>query len=76
KRLDSIFRPIFGQYLLGPDYALVARLRNQYRMQFMVKLGKGLDPKEVRKALSEAIERYYESAGDKTLRIVTDVDPF
>ncbi|MEO0584595.1 MAG: primosomal protein N' [Bacteroidota bacterium] len=76
KRLDSIFRPIFGQYLLGPDYALVARLRNQYRMQFMVKLGKGLDPKEVRKALSEAIERYYESASDKTLRIVTDVDPF
>ena len=74
-RLDKMLRPLFGGALLGPDFALVARVRNQYRMQFMVKLGKGLDPRQLRQALQDALDRYYQEAPVKSLRIVVDVDP-
>ena len=74
-RLDRILRPLFGGTLLGPDFALVARVRNQYRMQFMIKLGKGLDPASLRRALQDAFDQYYQEAPVKSLRIVVDVDP-
>ncbi len=74
-RLDKVLRPLFGGALLGPDFALVARVRNQYRMQFMIKLGKGLDPGQLRQAIREAIDRYYQEAPIKSLRIWVDVDP-
>lgn len=75
RRLDKFLRPIFRSSLLGPDYALVSRLRNTYRMQFLIKLGKNLDPVKLREKLSEAIDRYYQDAPDKTLRIIINVDP-
>jgi len=75
KRLDKHLRPIFKNNLLGPDYALIGRMRNLYRMQFLLKIGKGLDPVKVREKLLEAIDRYYQEAPDKTLRIIINVDP-
>lgn len=74
-RLDGILRPLFGKALLGPDFALIPRVRNQYRMQFLIKLGKGIDPQTLRRALQDALERYYERAPVKSLRIWIDVDP-
>jgi primosomal protein N' (replication factor Y) len=74
-RLDGVLRPLFGKALLGPDFALIPRVRNQYRMQFLIKLGKGIDPQQLRHALQEAIERYYERAPVRSLRIWVDVDP-
>ncbi|MCB0845012.1 MAG: hypothetical protein KDE26_17300, partial [Bacteroidetes bacterium] len=74
-RLSNLLKPIFGSNLLGPDYALIARVRNQYRMQFMIKLGKKTSAVKLRDALHDAIDRYYQDAPVKTLRIIVDVDP-
>jgi len=75
QRLDGIMRPHFGSNLLGPDYALVARVRNQYRMQFMLKVSKALPAKELRALLAQCTATYYAQAPVKTLRITTDPDP-
>lgn len=74
-RLNNLLKPQFGANLLGPDYTLVARVRNQYRMQFLIKLSKGLSPEKVRQALDATLRHYYEVAPQKTLRIILDVDP-
>ncbi|MEO0471066.1 MAG: primosomal protein N' [Bacteroidota bacterium] len=74
-RLHKMLKPLFGPNLLGPDYALVGRVRNQYRMQFLIKLSKQLNPQSVRTALQKAIEEYYTEAPLKTLRIIINVDP-
>jgi primosomal protein N' (replication factor Y) len=74
-RLDAILRPYFKKYLLGPDYALIARVRNQYRMQFLVKIPKGVSSQNLRKTLAAYIDHYYKIAPEKTLRIILDVDP-
>ncbi|MEZ4827508.1 MAG: primosomal protein N' [Bacteroidia bacterium] len=74
-RLYHLFKPLFGTNLLGPDYAVVARVRNQYRMQFMIKIGKNIAAARLRESLHKAIEAYYESAPVKSLRILIDIDP-
>ncbi len=74
-KLDGLLRPYFGTNLLGPDYPLIARVRNQYRMQFMIKLGKNLSVKKVRSLIQELIVIYYQQAEKKSLRIILDADP-
>ncbi|MEZ4775830.1 MAG: primosomal protein N' [Bacteroidia bacterium] len=74
-RLNNLLKPMFGVNLLGPDYALVARVRNQYRMQFLVKVGKTIPAVKLREIMNQAIEKYYESAPVKSLRIMIDIDP-
>ncbi|MEM7370332.1 MAG: primosomal protein N' [Bacteroidota bacterium] len=75
KRLLNLLKPYFGVNLLGPDYALIARVRNQYRMQFLIKIGKGVSIPKLRDQLHRLINDYFESAPQKTLRVVVDVDP-
>lgn len=74
-RLNNLLKPLFGANLLGPDYALIARVRNQYRMQFLVKLNKKVSPVKLRESIDKAIDQYYSQAPQKTLRIIVDVDP-
>lgn len=75
-RLDGILRPTFGASLLGPDYALVARVRNTFRMQFLLKISRQQDPKALRIVMRQLIDKYYEVAPTKSMRIQLDVDPF
>lgn len=74
-RLQKLLYPEFGTTLLGPEFPPVARLRNEYRMHFLFKLGKQIPVKRVRRVLAEKIDQYYQLAPKKTLRIVVDVDP-
>ncbi|MEM6805703.1 MAG: primosomal protein N' [Bacteroidota bacterium] len=74
-RLHALLKPFFGVNLLGPDYALVARVRNTYRMQFMIKVSKKLPSAQLRDILFRSIDKYYQEAPAKSLRIIVDVDP-
>lgn len=74
-RLNMLLKPIFGEHLLGPDYAPVARVRNVYRMHFLFKLTKNFSLQKVRTAILNAINQYYQAAPNKTVRILIDVDP-
>ena len=61
--------------LLGPDFALIPRVRNVYRMQLLIKLSKKLAAQDVRQFIQDKVKAYYEAAPVKTLRITIDVDP-
>ncbi len=74
-RFYNLLKPYFGVNLLGPDYALVARVRNVYRMQLLIKLSRKLAAQDVRQFIQEKVKQYYEMAPVKTLRILIDVDP-
>jgi len=74
-RLHGLLKPFFGVNLLGPDYTLVPRVRNTYRMQFLIKVGKKLPSHQLRDILFRSIDAYYQEAPAKSLRIIVDVDP-
>jgi hypothetical protein len=44
-------------------------------MQFMIKIAKGLSPARVRETLNTLVDKYFQEAENKTLRIILDVDP-
>ncbi|MEM0999586.1 MAG: primosomal protein N' [Bacteroidota bacterium] len=73
--LRNILLPTFGRTLLGPEYPMVTRLRNEYRQIAMLKLPRNASVGKVRKVLAERIAFYYKHAPKKTLRILVDVDP-
>lgn len=74
-RLHGFLLPHFGQNLLGPDYALVARVRNQYRMQYLIKISKKTPVDRLREVLNKCVRSYYAAAPQKTLRVIVNVDP-
>ena len=61
--------------ILGPEFALVPRIRNQYRMQMIIKLGKQQDPSHIRDSIQRAIYRFNEERTESPVRIILDVDP-
>ena len=75
KRLHGMLAPHFGTNLLGPDYALVARVRNLFRMQYLIKVKRNASVSQLRDVLQGAIRAYFEAAPQKTLRVIVDVDP-
>lgn len=74
-RLQGYLAPHFGANLLGPDYALVARVRNQYRMQYLIKISKKTPVDRLRSVLNKSIKSYFTAAPQKTLRVIVNVDP-
>ena len=44
-------------------------------MQFLLKLSKNFSVKKVREILYDTIDKYYQRAPKKTMRIMIDVDP-
>lgn len=74
-RLHGFLLPHFGQNLLGPDYALVARVRNQYRMQYLIKISKKTPVDRLREVLNKCVRSYFAAAPQKTLRVIVNVDP-
>lgn len=74
-RLLNLLKPYFGANLLGPEYLLVARVRNVFRMQFLIKISKNSPSQEVRDTLQQCLEQYYSLSDNRTLKILIDIDP-
>jgi primosomal protein N' (replication factor Y) len=75
-RLAELLRPHFPQKLLGPEYPLVARIKNFYIKQILLKLERGsqVDKQKVKiKEIIEAFDKKAIKAG--RVRISIDVDP-
>jgi primosomal protein N' (replication factor Y) len=71
----KLLLPTFGSALLGPEYPYVTRLRNEYRQQALLKIGRNMNVAKLRGVLKELIDTYYRNAPQKTLRVIVDVDP-
>jgi len=75
RRMGRLLREVYRDNLLGPAFPAIARLKNAYRMQALIKILPKQNPAKVKDALREAFKRYLAEAPKKTLRIIVDVDP-
>lgn len=73
--LASMLRKEFRQRVVGPEYPVVARIRNMYMKNLLVKLDRNPQLPEARKALLELVEAFRESPQGKSLRVIINVDP-
>ncbi len=71
----QMLRIRLGDRLLGPEYPLVGRVRNQYRMQLMVKMEQGISFKAVKKYILECTDNFKLNSENKAAQILFEVDP-
>lgn len=69
-------REIFGARVLGPEFPLIARLRNLFQMEIILKLEEEISLKKVKFNLRENIEMFFKNHPKEKVRVIFDVDPF
>ena len=73
--LAKTFRHVFKENLLGPEYPVVSRVKNQYIKQMMIKINKDLNSNKVKEFIWKTIEDFKHNTEFKSVKIQIDVDP-
>jgi primosomal protein N' (replication factor Y) len=69
-------RQMFGDYVLGPEFPPVSRIRNQYHKNILVKIPSNQSVKKTKEAIVK-INNSFESVKDfKAVRVVLNVDNY
>lgn len=74
-KLAKNLRKTFGNRVLGPEYPLVARVKNEYLKQLIIKLEKGNNLHNLKEKLREALQEFANVPEYKRIKLVIDVDP-
>ncbi|NPD45819.1 MULTISPECIES: primosomal protein N' [unclassified Lentimicrobium] len=72
---SSLLREKFGQRIIGPEYPMVARMRNLYLKEVLLKLEKGYPIDSSRKVIHDILDAFNSGKQYKAIRVVIDVDP-
>ncbi|MBK6964690.1 MAG: primosomal protein N' [Bacteroidales bacterium] len=73
--LAGMLKPYFGKFLLGPEYPMVSRVRNQYIKNIILKTSKGKEAAQLKFETARQIEKFHELPDFKGVRVQLDVDP-
>jgi len=73
--LFALLKPAFNQNLLGPEFPLISRIKNQYYKRILIKISKKQSPSEIRHLIYTAINDLQNTYKNWRYRIAIDVDP-
>lgn len=73
--LARTFRYAFKESLLGPEYPVVSRVKNQYIKQMIIKVSKDLNINKVKEFIGSTIEKFKHENEFKSVKVQIDVDP-
>jgi primosomal protein N' (replication factor Y) len=65
----------FGERVLGPDFPVISRIKNQYIKNAMLKVEREISVKKTRELIMEVKHHFEASSAYKSVRITIDVDP-
>ena len=68
-------RPVFKNNLLGPEYPVVSRVKNQYIKQILIKFDRNDNSMKIKELIKKEIESFKRNDEYKTVNISIDVDP-
>lgn len=73
--LFSLLKPVFGDQLLGPEFPLVSKIKNQYHKHILIKTPKQQAVSRLREIIYEALNELQNKYKNWRYRISIDVDP-
>ncbi len=73
--LAKRLKKLFGKRVLGPEYPVVSRIRNQYLKNILLKFEKGIPLPQAKDEIRNAIIKLNALPDFKSVRVVIDVDP-
>lgn len=74
--LGQWLRSVFGNRLLGPEFPPIAKVRNRFQKNFLLKLEQGIALQKVKEELQKQTARFFEENPLKGFRLIFDVDPY
>ena len=74
--LGTQLHNIFPGMVLGPEYPLVARIKDQYIKQMLIKVPRKESVRKVKAELQEQLDDFSTLKDYKRVRIRVDVDPY
>ena len=70
-----MLRDKLGKRVLGPEYPLIARIKNLYIKNVLIKLEKDEHLITYKKEIISVIDTFKQESTHKSVRIIIDVDP-
>jgi primosomal protein N' (replication factor Y) len=65
----------FGERVLGPDFPVISRIKNQYIKNAMLKVEREISVKKTRELIMDVKENFEATSEYKSVKITIDVDP-
>lgn len=75
QELSKDLRSFFGARILGPEFAPVPRINNQYLMQIYIKFERDKSTKQIKEVIQNKVVDLKQHPDFKSLRVIVDVDP-
>lgn len=72
---DKILRKSYHEYILGPSIPSVAKLKDYYRIQYLIKIPKFQNPAKIKDYLQKAFQDFVTIEKDKNYKMIINVDP-
>ncbi|MCE3296103.1 MAG: priA [Crocinitomicaceae bacterium] len=66
---------VFKERVLGPEFPVIQKINNFYLKQVTLKIEREVSPQKVKERLEELIDIFFSTPSNKSVRLVTDVDP-
>jgi primosomal protein N' (replication factor Y) len=67
-------RMVFGQHVLGPEYPPVARIRNQYHKQILLKIPVGQSLPQTKNSIKRIEQSFNAISQYRSIRLIYNVD--
>jgi primosomal protein N' (replication factor Y) len=75
EQLANQLKPLFGGMMLGPEFPLVAKIKDQYHKRILLKINREYSPTQVRNLLKQEIDLLQYHNKKSIYRLQVDADP-
>ncbi len=75
QQLALQLKPLFGGMMLGPEFPLVAKIKDQYHKRILLKINREYSPTQVRNLLKQEIDTLQYNNKKSIYRLQIDADP-
>jgi len=75
EQLANQLKPLFGGMLLGPEFPLVAKIKDQYHKRILLKINREYSPTQVRNLLKQEMDILQYNNKKSIYRLQVDADP-
>jgi primosomal protein N' (replication factor Y) len=76
ENFGDAMKKIFAHRVLGPEFPLVSRIKNEYHKQILLKVERNYSPSQVREYLNKIITDFKTDKLFSKVRLKIDVDPY
>lgn len=72
---DKIIRSAYSEYILGPSIPSIAKLKNYFRVSYLVKIPKNQNISKIKEHIQRSFKDFVTIEKDKNFRLNINVDP-